>query len=110
MKKVKCNSHLTTGTNKPLSVDLQSAFCALNPGGCTVHSLTHTGRDVVQAGLQSAAALLCTVADVCLQEGDAKLPLVDHADQAAAGLARALPCSAKHRSHTDPDPWCITVH
>lgn len=70
-----------------------------------MHSLTHAGRNVVQAGLQSAAALLCAVSDVCLQEGNAKLPLVHHADQAAAGLARALPCSSKQTrcTHTGID-------
>lgn len=74
-------------------------------GGRIMHSLTHAGRNVVQAGLQSAAALLCAVSDVCLQEGNAKLPLVHHADQAAAGLARALPCSSKQTrcTHTGTD-------
>lgn len=57
-----------------------------------MHSLTHAGRNVVQAGLQSAAAVLGAVRDVGLQVGNAKLPLVHHANQAAAGLARALPC------------------
>lgn len=97
---VKCNQHLTAESLFLCTCSLLSAHCTvmlltLGVAPCT-HSLTHTGRDVVQTGLQSAAALLCTVADVCLQEGDAKLPLVDHANQAPAGLARALPCSTKH--------------
>lgn len=65
------------------------------------HSLTHTGRNVVQTGLQSAAALLCAVGDVCLQEGDAKLPLVHHANQASAGLARTLACSTEHTTGSE---------
>lgn len=102
---------------------LHSALCTLRTalrryqpwelgGGRTVHSLTHAGRNVVQAGLQSAAALLCAVSDVCLQEGNAKLPVVHHADQAAAGLARALPCSSKQTQaltwNSPRDPVCST--
>lgn len=74
-----------------------------------MHSLTHAGRNVVQAGLQSAAALLGAVRDVRLQVGNAKLPLVHHANQAAAGLARALPCgggqmdTARTRTGTGTD-------
>lgn len=102
-----------------LSLSLHSAHCAamistLGVGGRregrTMHSLTHAGRNVVQAGLQSAAALLCAVSDVCLQEGNAKLPVVHHADQAAAGLARALPCSSKQTQaltwNSPRDPVC----
>lgn len=44
-----------------------------------VRSLTHTGRDVVQAGLQRAAPLYLIVGDVGLQEGHTKLSLIHHA-------------------------------
>lgn len=55
-----------------------------------MQTLTHAGGDLVEPCLQRAAALGLVVRDVRLQEGNAKLPLVDHADQAASGPARSL--------------------
>lgn len=98
-----------------LSLDLRCALSALRsdditPGGAVegvgaVHSLTHTGRNIVQTGLQNAAPLLGTVSDVCLQERNAKLPFVHHANQAAPGLARALPYSTKHTQCKQAVAW-----
>lgn len=53
-------------------------------------SLTNTGRDVVQAGLHSAASLFFVVCNISLQEGHTKLSVVQHAYQAAPGLTRTL--------------------
>ena len=67
------------------------------PGAFDVRSLTHTGRDVVQACLQGAAPLFCVVCDIGLQEGHTKLSLVHHAYQAASGPARSLSFSLANR-------------
>lgn len=66
----------------------------MNPGDI-VNSLTNTGRDVVQAGLQSAAPIFLIVCNVGLQVGNTKLPLIHHAYQAASSLTGSLSCHHK---------------
>lgn len=53
---------------------------------CYVRSLTHSGRNVFQACLQSAAPFFLIVSNVGLQEGHAKLSLIHHSYQAASCL------------------------
>lgn len=51
------------------------------------HSLTHSGWDVFQMCLQSAASFFCIVCNVGLQEWHTKLSLIHHPYQTASGFA-----------------------
>lgn len=86
----KSYSYLGIFLSRHLVRILHTAVCGYGPKGYIVHSLTHSGRDVVQTGLECAAPFFFVVRNVGLQEGNTKLPLIHHAYQAAFGLTWSL--------------------